>query len=77
MKFTVDSEAKKALQDLCDIALKTGGIQNLVAVQVILSNVQDIEKVDNTEKETDKNLDKKSSNKKSSDTSLDKKEVAK
>ena len=41
MKFIVDKEAKKALQDLCDIALKTRGIQNLSAVQIILASIQE------------------------------------
>jgi len=43
MKFIVDKEAKEALQDLCDIALKTRGIQNLSAVQIILASIQEEE----------------------------------
>jgi hypothetical protein len=43
MKFIVDEEAKEALQRLCDLALKTGGMQNLPTVQIILSSMTDIE----------------------------------
>jgi len=41
MKFIVDKEARDALQGLCDIALKSGGIQNLSAVQIILASIQE------------------------------------
>lgn len=42
MKFIVDKEAKQALTQLCDMALKQGGLQNLQAIQAVLTSVEDM-----------------------------------
>ena len=36
MEIKVDAEGKKSVESLCDVALKTGGIQNLEAINKIL-----------------------------------------
>jgi len=40
MIIKVDAEGKKAIDGLCDVALKTGGIQNLAAITGILTSVR-------------------------------------
>jgi hypothetical protein len=45
MKIIADIEGKKVIEQLCDIALKHGGMQNLQAIQLILENVTDIPEV--------------------------------
>jgi hypothetical protein len=39
MKFIVDQEAYELLKQLCDVALKSGGLENLKGVEVALGNV--------------------------------------
>lgn len=41
MRFIVDEEAKKTLVGLCDLALKSGGTQNLAIVNSIQANTED------------------------------------
>ena len=41
MKFIVDEEGKKVLDGLCDLALKTGGLQNKPLVDSIQANTED------------------------------------
>ena len=36
MEIKVDAEAKKVITSLCDVALKSGGIANLVVVQQVI-----------------------------------------
>jgi hypothetical protein len=44
MIIKVDNGAKEILIQMCDIALKTGGIQNMNAVKAVLDSIQIIEK---------------------------------
>ena len=48
MIIKVDKEAKNLITDLCDAALKLGGITNMKPVLYVLNNVEDIN-VDITE----------------------------
>lgn len=41
MKIIVDEEGKKAVQELCDVALKVGGLQNFNSVGKILGSIVD------------------------------------
>ena len=43
MIIKTDSEAKEILVQMCDLALKTGGLQNMNVVQAILNSIQVIE----------------------------------
>jgi hypothetical protein len=43
MLIKVDAEGKEAIKQLCDVALKFGGINNLDAINVIMSSVRPIE----------------------------------
>jgi hypothetical protein len=43
MIIKADKEAIQAIQQLCDIALKAGGIQNLQGIQAVLAGVSEIE----------------------------------
>lgn len=43
MLIQVDKEGRETVQNLCDIALKVGGIQNLRSVNIILSQIKMIE----------------------------------
>jgi len=40
MKIAVDTEGQNVIHQLCDIALKQGGVQNLAAVTMILNSIQ-------------------------------------
>lgn len=42
MKIQVDKEGREAVEQLCDIALKAGGTQNLNGIVAILKAVTDI-----------------------------------
>lgn len=42
MKIQCDEEGKKAIIDMCDIALKVGGLQNLNTVGLVLNSIQPI-----------------------------------
>ena len=44
MKINCDEEGNKALLQLCDIALKSGGIQNLQGITQILNAIKIEEK---------------------------------
>jgi len=39
MIIKVDKEGQKAIRDLCDIALRSGGLNNFAAIQYILRSV--------------------------------------
>lgn len=41
MEIVVDKEGREAVMQLLDVALKTGGIQNLPAIQIILNAIKD------------------------------------
>lgn len=43
MKISVDKEGQIAIQELCDVALKSGGMANLPRVGQILASVTIIE----------------------------------
>ncbi len=43
MDIKADQEGIEAITKLCDVALKTGGIQNMNAVSVILSSIKPLE----------------------------------
>jgi len=43
MQITVDTEAKVLIEQFCDIALKMGGLPNLEAVNVVLSELKVID----------------------------------
>jgi len=53
MIIKADKEGKDILVQLCDIALKTGGLQNMNAVQGILNSIQLIEEKDDSDLITD------------------------
>lgn len=40
MKIKVDKRGQEAIQQLCDIALKSGGIQNLNGINTILVSME-------------------------------------
>ncbi len=40
MKILTDEEGKKVITQLCDIALKQGGVQNLNPISVILNSIE-------------------------------------
>lgn len=42
MKIIVDKDGKDIITQLCDIALKVGGLQNMPAVNVILASMESI-----------------------------------
>ena len=44
MIIQVDSEGQKAVEALCDVALKIGGLQNMKGVQQVLMAVKPFEK---------------------------------
>ena len=41
MKIYADKEGKEVIVQLCDIALKTGGLQNLNGINNVLTSLQD------------------------------------
>lgn len=41
MKFIVDKEAQEALLQLCDIALKQGGLGNFNSIQKVIESVEE------------------------------------
>ena len=43
MKLMVDAEAKKAVQELCDIAVRQGGLNVMNFVLAVLQNTVDIQ----------------------------------
>ena len=43
MKIKADEEGKRVLEQLADIALKSGGVQSLNAVNEFLSSIEDLE----------------------------------
>ncbi len=43
MEIKADQEGIEAITKLCDVALKTGGIQNMNPVSVILSSIKKLE----------------------------------
>ena len=46
MNIKADKEGKEAITQLCDVALKTGGIQNLAPITNILKAVSDGDKTE-------------------------------
>ena len=42
MKIIVDKEARSLLEQMCDVALKAGGIQNFHPVLAILKNMANL-----------------------------------
>ena len=40
MKIMADDEGKKVLHQLCDLALKMGGLNNMQAVNTILNSIE-------------------------------------
>ena len=40
MIFKLDMDAKKVLEQLCDLALRSGGVGSLQAVNTILSKIE-------------------------------------
>lgn len=49
MQIKADEEGKKVIEQLCDIALKHGGIQNLNQVALILNSTKLIENAEKKE----------------------------
>jgi len=43
MIIKCDKEAVEAIKQLCDIALKTGGLQNMQGIQVVLGSISELE----------------------------------
>jgi hypothetical protein len=43
MIIKVDKKGKQAVVDLCDVALRVGGLKNLTAVQTVLEAIQDVQ----------------------------------
>ena len=43
MKILVDDEARKLVQQLCDVALKAGGLGNMNPVLTVLKGMEDIQ----------------------------------
>ena len=50
MIIKADKEARIAIEQLCDIALKAGGIQNLNGVGKVLDSIKPIEQQNESEK---------------------------
>lgn len=46
MKIKVDAEGKQAIESLCDLALRQGGLQNMQGVQQVLGSVEIIQEDD-------------------------------
>lgn len=42
MKIIVDAAGKKEIEDLCDLALRVGGLQNNNAVDAVLHSMEDL-----------------------------------
>lgn len=42
MKIIADKEGQEAIQALCDLALKVGGLNNLDAINKILSHLENM-----------------------------------
>lgn len=40
MKIIVDEQGKQMLQQMCDVALKAGGLQNMQAVLSVLNSIK-------------------------------------
>lgn len=40
MKIIVDAEAKNLIQQLCDVALRSGGLRNMEFVLTVLNNME-------------------------------------
>jgi len=52
MKIIVDKEGRSMIEQMCDVALKTGGIRNLNPVIMVLEKMSDyVEPVANAEAE--------------------------
>jgi len=49
MKLQTDKEGKNVIEQLCDIALKQGGIQNFNQVGMVLKSVEMIPEPEKTE----------------------------
>jgi len=45
MIIKADKEGIQAVQQLCDIALKQGGLQNLAVIQSVLAGISELEEV--------------------------------
>lgn len=45
MKVIVDQEARIAIEQLCDVALKVGGLRNHVPVSILLNSMEQLEDV--------------------------------
>ena len=45
MIIKADKDGMEVIKQLCDIALKTGGLQNLVGIQAVLAGLSEIEEV--------------------------------
>jgi len=54
MKIIVDKEGKEAVMQLCDIALKQGGINILTGIQNILSSIEELSVNEDINKEVKK-----------------------
>jgi hypothetical protein len=45
MKITADEEGKEAIRQLCDVALRSGGLKNLAPItQVLKATLDDVDK---------------------------------
>lgn len=51
MKIQADEEGKKLIQILCDAALKYGGLQNINAVNTVLSSLNKKEEPKNPDED--------------------------
>ena len=40
MKIVVDAEGKQAVEKMCDVCLRTGGLNNLQAILQILQSIE-------------------------------------
>ena len=54
MLIKTDKEGREAVQQLCDVALKQGGLQNLNAINTILNSISDYTEPEPEEKKRDK-----------------------
>lgn len=50
MRILADADGKKAIESLCDVAVRSGGLNNIQAVQMILNIVEPVTEEDKEDK---------------------------